>query len=116
LTAKFVRVYDGNVVLSRMGRMTTVRFHTLTPEDQDYVKELLTSQGQESLIPPRVGMPPRNPAQAFPADAESPPVEVAPVPLPQPEFAARAAEARKGPSAFFEEMRQRDEDRRQKQS
>ena len=62
LTAKFVRVYDGNVVLSRMGRMTTVRFHTLTPEDQDYVKELLTSQGQESLIPPRVGMPPRNPA------------------------------------------------------
>jgi hypothetical protein len=53
-TARYVRIFGSNVVLSRGGRSVTVKFHELVESDQEYLRELLTSHGQESMIPPKV--------------------------------------------------------------
>lgn len=54
-TAKFVRINGNDVVLNRTGKILTVSFHSLSEEDQQYVRDLLTQQGKEELIPaPRV--------------------------------------------------------------
>jgi hypothetical protein len=42
------------VVLLRGGRSATVKFYELSTSDQDYLRELLASRGQEALIPPKV--------------------------------------------------------------
>ncbi|GAB6164498.1 hypothetical protein JCM19992_04980 [Thermostilla marina] len=49
--AEFVRIDDGKVVFMRGTRPTLVPFASLSPEDQDYLRELLTKQGQADLIP-----------------------------------------------------------------
>ncbi|MGI8982238.1 MAG: hypothetical protein ACR2FY_23645 [Pirellulaceae bacterium] len=50
-SGKFVRVDGNDVVLSRGARVITVPFANLSDEDQDYVRNLLTSQGKEADIP-----------------------------------------------------------------
>lgn len=52
-TAKFVRVFNGHVVLSRAGGPISVPFFDLVEADQQYVKDLLTSRDEEDLIPAR---------------------------------------------------------------
>lgn len=52
-TGKFVRIFNGNVVLTRAGGPVTIPFFDLTEADQQYVKDLLTSRGEEALIPVR---------------------------------------------------------------
>jgi SLA1 homology domain 1, SHD1 len=57
-SGKFVRVDGNDVVLSRGVRVITVPFANLCEADQEYVREILTSQGKEADIPsenPRVG-------------------------------------------------------------
>lgn len=54
VTGKYVRIFGSNVVLLRGGKSVTVKFYELTSEDQLYVRELLTSRGQEGMIPPKV--------------------------------------------------------------
>ncbi|HEX5104247.1 MAG TPA: hypothetical protein VFV87_10575 [Pirellulaceae bacterium] len=54
ITGKFVRIFGSNVVIHRASRSVTVKFFELGSEDQEYVRELLTSRGQEGLIPPKV--------------------------------------------------------------
>lgn len=51
-TGKFVRIFDGKVVLSRGSRHVTVGFYELSAADQDYLRELLKARGDEGLIPP----------------------------------------------------------------
>jgi len=50
-TAKFVRINGNDVVLNRSGRTLTVSFHSLSEEDQQYVRDVLTQQGKEDQIP-----------------------------------------------------------------
>jgi hypothetical protein len=113
-TAKFVRVTGGNVVLSlRSGRAVSVRFYDLTVADQDYVKELLTSRGDESQIPPP---PPATlPADAAPsapaAEPDRAPASGSPPLSPPPGVPQRPPIG--GASAMMEEMRQRAEQQRQ---
>jgi hypothetical protein len=54
VTGKYVRIFGSNVVLLRGGKSVTVKFYELSSEDQEYLRELLTSRGQEGLIPPKV--------------------------------------------------------------
>lgn len=54
VTGKYVRIFGSNVVLLRGGKSVTVKFYELSSEDQQYVRELLTSRGQEGMIPPKV--------------------------------------------------------------
>lgn len=51
-TARFVRVFGSKVVLSRGNTTTTVDFFDLSAADQAYIRDLLTSRGEEELIPP----------------------------------------------------------------
>jgi|GEM_PF-2188528 len=50
-TGKFIRVFGNNVVVSRPGGPLTIDFFELSDADQAYVRELLTSRGEEDLIP-----------------------------------------------------------------
>jgi hypothetical protein len=50
-SGKFVRMDGNNVVLNRGTRVITVPFENLSDGDQEYVRELLISQGKESEIP-----------------------------------------------------------------
>ena len=52
IKAKFVRVHQGNVVLSVGRRVITVPFGNFSPEDQDYIRQELKAKGQEHLLPP----------------------------------------------------------------
>lgn len=52
ISAKFVRVHGGNVVLTRAGRVITVPFSNFSPADQDYIRSQLEANGQGSLVPP----------------------------------------------------------------
>jgi hypothetical protein len=54
ITGKYVRINGANVVLLRAGKSVSVAFYELSSEDQDYLRELLTSRGQEGLIPSRL--------------------------------------------------------------
>ena len=106
-TAKFVRVFGSNVVLSRAGKNVTIPFYTLSQADQDHVKELLTSRGQEALIPPPAPVPRLNVPGAEPgplAGNPNPPPQFVP-PTPPPAF---------DPNAAFEEMRRRQDEARQR--
>ncbi len=77
-TAKFVRMNGANVVLMRGNKPINVPFYQLTSEDQDYLRELLASRGQEAQIPPPPPKPaepsdppPESPAPSFPRPAPS---------------------------------------------
>jgi hypothetical protein len=48
---KFVRINGNDVVLNRSGRTLTISFYSLSEEDQQYVRDVLTQQGKEDLIP-----------------------------------------------------------------
>ena len=50
-TAKFVRINGSDVVLNRLGKIITVSYHSLSADDQQYIRDVLTQQGKESLIP-----------------------------------------------------------------
>jgi DNA-directed RNA polymerase subunit RPC12/RpoP len=56
-TGKFIRIFGSNVVVSRAGGPLTIDYFQLSEADQAYVRELLTSRGEEDLIP--VKPPPR---------------------------------------------------------
>jgi hypothetical protein len=73
-TGKFVRVFNGDVVLLRAGGPISIPFYDLAEADQEYVKDLLKSWGQEELIPDRPA--PSDPAErefgSTPAPGQSP--------------------------------------------
>jgi len=73
-TGKFVRMHQGNVVLTRLGRVVSVSFESLSREDQQYVRDFLAARGDE------VGLP--DIAADNPAPAQ--PEAFAAVPLPEP--------------------------------
>lgn len=50
-SGKFVRIDGGNVVMNRGTRVISVPFANLSDADQEYVREVLTSQGKEAEIP-----------------------------------------------------------------
>jgi hypothetical protein len=70
VTGKYVRIFGSNVVLLRGGKSVTVKFYELSSEDQEYLRELLTSRGQEGLIPPKVDISSSDNASA-PGDGDS---------------------------------------------
>jgi DNA-directed RNA polymerase subunit RPC12/RpoP len=49
--AKFVRINGSDVVLNRSGKILTVSYHTLSEEDQQYIRDVLTQDGKQELIP-----------------------------------------------------------------
>lgn len=49
VTAKFVRVHQGNVVLTQGNRIKTIAFNQFTDSDQDYIKQLLRQQGEDAI-------------------------------------------------------------------
>ncbi len=51
IKAKFVRVHEGNVVLSMGRRVITVPFGNFSREDRNYIREQLKAKGQEHLVP-----------------------------------------------------------------
>jgi hypothetical protein len=53
VSGKFVRVFNGKVMISRPGGIVPVGFYDLSAADQEYVKQVLTERGEESLIPPK---------------------------------------------------------------
>jgi hypothetical protein len=59
-TGKFIRIFGSSVVVSRAGGPLTIDFFQLSDADQAYVRELLTSRGEEDLIPVK---PPPMPAE-----------------------------------------------------
>jgi len=71
-TAKFVRMHGGNVVLTRANKTISLPYYDLTSEDQEHLRELLTSRDQEAQIPP----PPPKPVE--------PPPDQSPAPRPAP--------------------------------
>ena len=81
-TGKFVRVFNGKVVLTRAGGPISIPFFDLSEADQQYVRDLLTAQGEEELIPVR------------PAAEDSTGLAGSPSPAPQPRGPAR------GPGGF----------------
>ncbi len=91
-TGKFVRIFNGNVVLTRAGGPVTIPFFDLTEADQQYVKDFLTSRGEEALIPVRPaaavasdlggGTPPREPRPLPGAGPGVGPSETTPMPMP----------------------------------
>jgi hypothetical protein len=103
VTAKFVRVVGGNVVLGRGSRSVFVAFGDLSFADQEYVKEVLTSRGQEGLIP-------RLPAAAPATDAGQ--NQAAPVPATAPSAPFDTSPS-VGRGQIFDELQQRDQEQRQ---
>jgi hypothetical protein len=72
-TAKFVRVFNGQVVLSRAGGPVSLPFFDLIEADQEYVKEVLTSRGEEDLIPTQRAADPTATTTAGGATGDGPP-------------------------------------------
>jgi len=52
IEAKFVRYFNGFVVLQRGTRVLRVAFASLSPEDQQYVRQQLEKEGKAHLLPP----------------------------------------------------------------
>ena len=52
--AKFIRYFDGNVVVQRGIKVILIPFDDLCEEDQDYVRKQLEAKGQGNLLPPKV--------------------------------------------------------------
>jgi len=69
-TGKFIRIFGSSVVVSRAGGPLTVDFFQLSDADQAYVRELLTSRGEEDLIPVK---PPPKPAEGTEPDGSGSP-------------------------------------------
>jgi len=109
-TAKFVRVAGGNVVLLRGNRTVTLPFDSLTSADQDYVREVLISRGEEALIPPSASTPAEPPAAA--PEAADPPPASTPV-APQPAPSDDGPTLGRGNSSIFDKMRERDQQTRE---
>ena len=106
--ARFVRMFGNGVVLAKTNKQSvTVAFYELTSEDQDYVRELLASRGQEALIPP----PPPPPPVESPPSPPSPP-SFSPPSFPRPSFSPPPFQG--GGSSFAEAARQRAEESRQR--
>lgn len=79
-SAKFVRIHEENVILSRSGRVVSMLFKDLSRQDQEYIRDLLTARGEASLVPPlteEVAGP--APAEPFGQPAGEPPA-IAPAP------------------------------------
>ena len=51
ISAKFVRMHMGDVVLVRSGRVLEVPFEKFCEQDQDYIRDKLTKSGKDHLIP-----------------------------------------------------------------
>lgn len=52
VTAEFVRINNGNVVLKQNnGKVISVPFYSLSDDDQEFVRELLEAKGQGSQVP-----------------------------------------------------------------
>jgi len=51
-TGKFVRYHEGNVILTRQGRVASLPFDTLSPADKRYVRQWLAAKGDDSQLPP----------------------------------------------------------------
>jgi hypothetical protein len=118
--AKFLRMHEKNVILMRGGRVVTSPFESLSRADQDYVRDLLAERGEDSKIPD-VTSPVEDfaPPVVAPPVVEPPPAAIANVPprfgsAPMPRGPGPASEpaAGRGGSAFFERMRERDEQQR----
>src|SRR5439155_21701520 len=109
-TAKFVRIRDGNVVLLRGARTIMLPFDSLSSGDQEYVRQLLRSRGEEDQIPLAVAPVADSPAGAAPVagdlPAATPEAQPAPLDLDGPKVG-------RGNSDFFDKYRQRDEQTRQ---
>jgi hypothetical protein len=103
-TAKFVRVFRDSVVLLRGSRTAMYSYYALSPADQDYVKEILTARGEETLIPPPVTVVMDDPSQM--PEAVAPPTAAAG----NNENGEPGAAA--APSAAFDELRRREEEQR----
>jgi hypothetical protein len=81
ITARFVRVHEGNVILSRGARVQSLPFTSLSREDRQYLHDLLAARGEEHLLPP-VGDDQQNSLlNSAPLAAPS---EAQPGPLPRP--------------------------------
>jgi len=103
-TAKFVRVFREQVILLRGSRTAMYSYSALSPADQDYVKEILTARGEEKLIPPPATVVIDGPAPLAEGEA-APPAAAGNDENGEPDAAA-------APSATFDELHKRQEDRR----
>jgi hypothetical protein len=73
-TAKFTRIHDGNVVLTRAGgRISTMPFASLSREDQQYIRSLLSARGEGHLCPPADSDNPVAAGDSFVAEAPAAP-------------------------------------------
>jgi len=69
-SAKFTRIHDGNVVLTRSsGRVSTMSYRSLSREDQQYIRGLLAARGESHLCPPQSEDNPESAADGFVAAA-----------------------------------------------
>lgn len=59
--ARFARLIDGDVVLTRGSRPVRVPFRDLIPEDQEYLRDYLTARGQGHRLPPPTPLSPLQP-------------------------------------------------------
>lgn len=115
VNARFVRVHGPNVVVMRGARTITLPFDSLSAADQDYVRDVLVSRGEESKLPGATApvaegtQPGGSPAFAEPAAAA-----IAPPTPPEPKD--DGATIGRGNSAFFDQMRERNERTRQQQA
>jgi hypothetical protein len=53
-TGKFVRYFDGDVIIQRGARVVTIPFDELSGEDQDYVRSELEKKGEADKLPAEV--------------------------------------------------------------
>lgn len=103
-TARFVRMFGRKVVLSRAGRSVTIEFYQLGSADQEYVKELLASRGEEHLIPAPLVIPSDGGNLASNPAPYSGPSDPGPPPFSGPSSAQEA----------MDQLRQRQEEARQR--
>jgi hypothetical protein len=113
VTAKFVRLVGGEVVLLRGARTLTLPFDSLSAVDQAYIREVLTARGEQAAVPGSAPIADNPPTDA-PADFANPP----PTPPAAPEQQEAGPEPKigRGNSGFFDKLHQRDEERRQQQA
>src|SRR5207249_5746077 len=107
---KFVRLHGFEVVVNVGARTRLVQFYSLSDADQEYVREVLRSRGDEASIPP-----PLKPSDGVGESAPRVQAQAAPTPTApaQPSGRANMPAPPTAGSAFFEELRQRDAQRRQ---
>jgi hypothetical protein len=86
-TGKFVRVFNGSVVLSRAGGPISIPFFDLVEADQQYVKNVLASRNEDALIPERPAVPAEGTGNGGPMPPlGAPHFGGAPLPLPPAEY------------------------------